>query len=381
MSQAQQRDERFVRPEILSSWRESMAAGLRPGDVVRHFEGTGDPPAELLGAGLPVADRLGADLRGTDISVLLSDADACVVARNTPSDEQRDQLDALSLSPGYCWSISAAGTTALGIASSSHCPVMVDAAEHFTDAMSVMTTASAPIFDPRTGQLVGALTLVCPAASTNALLLLVARRAAREVEHRLLDGGSARERLLDEHFLRARRGARAPLVVVGERTILMNAAASRVLTNEDQPRLWALAEQAIKVGGRDTPTFVSSDGSPLAATVEIVRDGGDVAGAILRLRPKGVKADDTGTERRHLRPPRRPTYGWASLTETERFLAELIADGLTNKQAAARLFVSRHTIDSHLRHIFRKLDINSRVDLARLVAVQNAQPADAHVHA
>ncbi len=64
-----------------------------------------------------------------------------------------------------------------------------------------------------------------------------------------------------------------------------------------------------------------------------------------------------------------PRVGWGSLTESEHALAVLIAEGLTNRQAAERLFISRHTVDAHLRHIFRKLGINSRVRLARLVAV------------
>ena len=38
-----------------------------------------------------------------------------------------------------------------------------------------------------------------------------------------------------------------------------------------------------------------------------------------------------------------------------------------------RLYVSRHTVDSHLRHIVRKLDINSGVDLARLVTTQGVE--------
>jgi DNA-binding CsgD family transcriptional regulator len=41
---------------------------------------------------------------------------------------------------------------------------------------------------------------------------------------------------------------------------------------------------------------------------------------------------------------------------------------MTNKQAATRLFVSHHTVDAHLRHIFAKLGLNSRVELARVVA-------------
>jgi len=44
----------------------------------------------------------------------------------------------------------------------------------------------------------------------------------------------------------------------------------------------------------------------------------------------------------------------------------LVANGLTNREAADRLYVSPHTVNSHLRHVFTKLGINSRVELARL---------------
>ena len=66
---------------------------------------------------------------------------------------------------------------------------------------------------------------------------------------------------------------------------------------------------------------------------------------------------------------RRPVVGWSSLTDSERRLATLVSEGLTNRQVAEQLLISRHTVDSHLRHIFAKLGINSRVGLARLVAV------------
>jgi transcriptional regulator of acetoin/glycerol metabolism len=58
---------------------------------------------------------------------------------------------------------------------------------------------------------------------------------------------------------------------------------------------------------------------------------------------------------------------WDSLTATERSVAEIIAEGATNREAAARLYLSRHTIDFHLRQIFRKLGVASRVELTRLV--------------
>jgi DNA-binding NarL/FixJ family response regulator len=45
-----------------------------------------------------------------------------------------------------------------------------------------------------------------------------------------------------------------------------------------------------------------------------------------------------------------------------------VATGLTNQEVAARLYLSRHTIDFHLRAIYSKLGIDSRVKLARLVS-------------
>jgi DNA-binding CsgD family transcriptional regulator len=63
----------------------------------------------------------------------------------------------------------------------------------------------------------------------------------------------------------------------------------------------------------------------------------------------------------------RPRWGWAGLTETEHRVARVVAEGLTNAKAAERMFLSRHTIDFHLRQIYCKLGISSRVELTRLV--------------
>jgi DNA-binding CsgD family transcriptional regulator len=63
----------------------------------------------------------------------------------------------------------------------------------------------------------------------------------------------------------------------------------------------------------------------------------------------------------------RPRWGWLSLTATELRVARVVAEGLTNAKAAERMFLSRHTIDFHLRQIYCKLGISSRVELTRLV--------------
>jgi DNA-binding CsgD family transcriptional regulator len=64
----------------------------------------------------------------------------------------------------------------------------------------------------------------------------------------------------------------------------------------------------------------------------------------------------------------RPATGWAALTPTEAEVARAVADGLTNQQAAARLFMSVPTVKTLLRHIFAKLEIDNRSQLVAEVA-------------
>ncbi|MEV8371108.1 BREX system ATP-binding domain-containing protein [Kribbella sp. NPDC056861] len=58
--------------------------------------------------------------------------------------------------------------------------------------------------------------------------------------------------------------------------------------------------------------------------------------------------------------------GWEQLSQSERSIAELVAAGMTNREAAERLLLSPHTISFHLRKIYRKLGIVSRIELTRI---------------
>src|SRR6185437_14697877 len=85
----------------------------------------------------------------------------------------------------------------------------------------------------------------------------------------------------------------------------------------------------------------------------------DLARIRRRLRKLGVR-------RQHRASADRPTAGWESLTETEQTTVTLVAEGLTNHQVADRMYVSAHTVAFHLKQVFRKLGISSRVELARI---------------
>lgn len=111
---------------------------------------------------------------------------------------------------------------------------------------------------------------------------------------------------------------------------------------------------------------------------------GDRDGAVAQLERAAAALDGCGALRlrdaaeRELRKLGRPVHrrtrkgsahgtGVDTLTERERQVADLVVDRRTNPEIAAELFLSLKTVETHLRNIFRKLDVSSRVELARAV--------------
>jgi DNA-binding CsgD family transcriptional regulator/tetratricopeptide (TPR) repeat protein len=91
--------------------------------------------------------------------------------------------------------------------------------------------------------------------------------------------------------------------------------------------------------------------------------GAERDAARIRKRLRGL-----GIRRRHWKYASRPTSGWESLTDKERQVADLALQGLTNQQIAGRLFLSPHTVAFHLRQVFRKLEVHSRLELVHHAA-------------
>ena len=67
---------------------------------------------------------------------------------------------------------------------------------------------------------------------------------------------------------------------------------------------------------------------------------------------------------------KRAATGWGALTPAERDVVRLVSEGLGNKDIAARLFVSPRTVQSHLTHVYAKLNVTSRMQLAHEAARQ-----------
>jgi DNA-binding NarL/FixJ family response regulator len=142
--------------------------------------------------------------------------------------------------------------------------------------------------------------------------------------------------------------------------MITNGAADHLVSPDDAAVLWEQATRVLandRAGGSD---LVLTGGATVALACEPVFDGGTLLGALVRLRPINTKVGESAAQ-----PANRKKM--TVLTDTEQSVAALATQGLTNREVAERLFMSRYTVDSHLRSIYRKLGVHSRLALTRAV--------------
>jgi DNA-binding CsgD family transcriptional regulator len=108
----------------------------------------------------------------------------------------------------------------------------------------------------------------------------------------------------------------------------------------------------VELEGSDHLPWVGDVGGVLSAIAEFVAE---VSGRPPE-RVAAVPASRAG----------RPATGWEALTDAERRVAHLVAGGLANREVAERLYLSRYTVETHLKHVFTKLGVSSRTELAAL---------------
>ena len=164
-------------------------------------------------------------------------------------------------------------------------------------------------------------------------------------------------------------------------SLLVSAAHARGLLDRDPLALQAAAlghshPWAQASAAEDAGRLARTVGLPEAKScLEAARAGYQRAGAVRDSQRVELALHSLGRSVKRGRQTDRPVSGWASLTDAERRVALTVAEGPTNLEAAALLHLSRHTVDFHLRQVFRKLNLDSRVELAWSVA--NGQALDA----
>jgi DNA-binding CsgD family transcriptional regulator len=355
-----------VRDEILDSWSRSAASSLQPDQMEVPYAPDIDDDALLIRAASPVLDVLVNDLGDARIAILLTDEHGHVVDRRVGDPGLAIALDRIQLARGFLYSEDTLGTNGIGTTLAAHKPTAVQGEEHYAEALTAMACAAAPIVDPGSGRMVGVIDLTAFAADGSPHMLPLAIRSARDVQERLLDDAGVTKRLVLQRFLDERRRAKTPMLILTDAGIMTNTAAARLIDGTDEALLREFAA-ALTVGQPARGQLQLTGGTAVMVHGEPILDGAVRLGAVLHLEALASAAGPRGPERGG-----RPTFGWASLTDAERAVAELVADGLTNREAGERLYLSRHTVGFHLRAIFRKLDVASRVELTRMVTERNA---------
>jgi len=244
-----------VRDDILRSWQRCVVAGLRPDRFEVPYQPDFDDDGPLRWAAAPILDQVADELEGSGVGLLLTDGRGQIVDRRAADTGILTRLDHIELAPGFLYGESLIGTNAIGTAIAQQASSVVTGTEHFADALTSMACAATPVTDGA-GEMIGVVDLTCTAADFNPLLLPFAKRAAREIGHRLREG---------------------------------------------------------------------------------------------------------------VNPRRLPAGGWLSLTDAERAVAHLAAQGLSSRVVAARMGLSQPMVRSHLRRVFRKLGVRSQVELARVI--------------
>jgi DNA-binding CsgD family transcriptional regulator len=149
------------------------------------------------------------------------------------------------------------------------------------------------------------------------------------------------------------------------------------------------AKAAMQIGAGLSAAFANAllgeilaeDEAERSRAIEVLREAEralDTCGAVRardqarrELRKLGARSEVRG-------PATGADAGLESLTAREREIADLVSDRLTNPQIAEKLFLSKKTVESHIRNLFVKLGVSSRVDIARMVERDRRQGVVAH---
>ncbi|MFC4948703.1 helix-turn-helix transcriptional regulator [Pseudonocardia sp. GCM10023141] len=229
------------------------------------------------------------------------------------------------------------------------------------------------------------------------------RAIERWMRHELDDAAAEAETALDAatrlDMVRPRQLTQAVLAII-EAERGRDAAARRVLDGRTLPRrpgtydIWTAAAQVrLAPDGADearrwldrhanVARMMSLAPTVWPSLVDPDRSRGRVRGALTEIAraardQHAVVTAATGSTHPRIAATgtaQRPASGWGSLTASELRVAALVADGHTNRAIAEQLHVSIHTVGTHLRHAFTKLDINTRVELTRMALTHGRRP-------
>ncbi|WP_370416411.1 GAF domain-containing protein [Streptomyces fradiae] len=276
-----------VRPLVADSWRRSARARVSPDGAARveldEEELAGHRDGHPLAAVMPVVRELmGAYARDGEHLLAVCDAAGRMLwVEGHPRTLRLAQ--GMNFVAGARWSESAAGTNAPGTAMAVDRPVQVCAAEHFRRPVQAWTCAAAPVHDPHSGRLLGAVDITGGAGLAHPHSLAFVQAVARAAESQLALVSPA-----------PAAGGRPRLTALGRDEALLHIAGRRLrLSRRHSELLVILAQRPEGVSGEELLTLLYEDESvtPVTLRAELSRLRGLLGPELLASRPYRLTAD------------------------------------------------------------------------------------------
>ncbi|WP_051343069.1 helix-turn-helix domain-containing protein [Pseudonocardia spinosispora] len=276
------------RPIVSESWQRSLAAHVDPDNRTPPVVYGPDEIAELRAA--HPLDAVMPLLRGTLVSIadeamhvmLVTDAHGHILWRDGAA-KLLTEADRVGLFPGTRWSETAIGTNAMGTTLAVDSPVQIHSAEHLVRTYHAWTCVAAPVHDPDTGAILGAIDISGPLYTVHPALVQLVGATAQLAEHQLrvqLAIADERMRVRNMPHLASLRGAAGALVTP----------TGRLLAGEpygwwpDRVELTEGVDRVMLAGGREMVVEPLAEGyllrepratvrAPAAITLRFLGDG------------------------------------------------------------------------------------------------------------
>lgn len=196
-----------VRTSILDSWQRLRSLGLSPDQTDLPYREDFDPGGRVVRAAVPVLDRLQDAFSGSQINLSVADPNGTVLLRRFGDPAMARNLPAIQRVPGFVFAEQVAGTNGIGLALAERRLIRVYGAEHFAERSQGSACVAMPVRDPLSGRIEGVLCFGYPRGFDQPALSAAIRRAAENIERRLLGQSSAHERALLRTYLATGGGA------------------------------------------------------------------------------------------------------------------------------------------------------------------------------
>lgn len=270
-----------IRPEVLSSWRRSILSGAKVSLAELPYVGESDIESVLCMAADPVLSRLADRLSGLGAGVLLADRNARILRRWASDPSILPLLDTLRSDSGFTGAEELVGTNGIGTVAETGRPIQIVGHEHLMEKMVPFACVGVPIHNPISRRLEGIITMSCRAEAASPLLTPLMVSAAADVEHRMLEQASHRERLVLDAYLSASRGGSRRVAGVGHDIFIAGPRVTQMLGDMQQAVMWETVREALGVRSEARAELVVGADRIVPITCQPIESDGKVVGALV----------------------------------------------------------------------------------------------------